>query len=70
MNPNIKIFEDCQVVMLTFGGKQIFTMKQGDFFFYGKILIQNESYTIFENGLNYYVFPTKSIELKLEPVTT
>ena len=55
------LVEDSPVVMLTFGGKQMYTMKKGDRFIAGFVLISNEHYTIFQNGLNYYVFVTLSI---------
>ena len=61
--PPVKVIAPCQVTMLTFGGKQVYTMQPGDFH-YGFILTTNEHYTVFQNGLNYYVFPTTALDLK------
>lgn len=62
LTTTVKIVKTCQMTMLTFGGQQIYDMEPQQFH-YGSILTQNEHYTVFKNGLNYYVFPTCALAM-------
>lgn len=57
---SITITRECRVAMLTFGGQQFYTMAVGEKFTYGDIVETNGSFTVFKNGLNFYVFETTS----------
>ncbi|RJQ30300.1 hypothetical protein C4565_00515 [Candidatus Parcubacteria bacterium] len=61
MATTFKLLDDCRVSQTTFGNQVNWTMKKGEKFVYGLIVEQNQSFTVFQNGLNYYVFETRCI---------
>jgi hypothetical protein len=58
------MLRDCRVAMLTFGGKQFMTFEKGKVLHASQIVEKNDSYTVIQNGLNFYVFETPAIEIK------
>lgn len=51
------------ITMLTFGGKQYWQTKMLDVFVMTILCNTNDSYTVFQSGLNFYIFETKDIVL-------
>lgn len=54
---------DCRVAMVTFGGKQVWTMKAGEKMLYDIQVERNDSFTVVQSGLNYYVLETGALGL-------
>lgn len=53
--------DDCHVSQVTFGNQINWIMKKGEKFIYGFIKQANNSFTLFQNGLNLYVFESRCI---------
>lgn len=59
---SLTLTADCRISMLTFGGKQFYTMKKGEYYPFSFVCEVNDSYVVVQSGLNFYVFERNKIE--------
>ncbi len=59
--PAFRVLRDCRAMTVTFGGKQAWTLKAGEKFYYNFVLEKNTSFTVVQSGLNYHVLETSAI---------
>lgn len=68
MPKSVILSQTSRVATLTFGGKQFFELKAGSKFFFDFVLEKNNSFTVFQGGLNFHIMETNAIDWDTEEV--